>query len=216
MSLKDALSIHGPEKRTSKVPRDQSSPGKKRLFLGTFLPPVFRQSLEELHLNDARLSETWSCKLRWVAGEKLHLTWLFLGLVEDSRIPEVKSIVDEVLSDQPSLGLSYSKPALWPHRKQARHFVLIPDLVPEEIAELAGRFSNKLRSYTERPENKPYSPHITILRLDAGHGSLSVPDWLGLDQKLPMHHEIDQIDLIESHLGGSKEYQTLFTWSRQA
>ncbi len=192
--------------------RDNSSPGKKRLFLGTLLPQFHTQSLEELKLWDARLTEAWSRKLRWVAGEKLHLTWLFLGLVEEALIPEVKSITDELLLNQPLLGLSYSKPALWPHPKQARHFVLVPDSIPDEITDLAGRFSKALHSYAERPETKPYSPHITVLRIDAGHGALSVPDWLGLDQKLPMRHEIDQIDLIESHLGGTKQYQSLFSW----
>lgn len=214
MPPKAAGSIRGQEKRKNSV-KDKDAPKKRRLFVGTFLPSKDQESLAVLREFDERLSAQWGGRrLRWVRPEKMHVTWLFLGSVHEEIIPEIEEKLSAVLVEQRALELLYDKPALWPNLRQARHFVIEANMVPEEVIELHAKINKALGSYVEHPEQKRYRPHITVLRMDGGgiktHDAF--PEWFPLKERVPIKHQIQQIDLIESHLGGSKNYEAISTW----
>lgn len=193
-----------PEKKTS----------KKRLFVGTFLDAPEMEVLGELKHYDERLAVEWNAKLRWVRPEKLHLTWVFLGDVHEERIPEIEAALAQTVRDVPHLELMYAKPTFWPDRKRARTFVLTPEPAPEAVMVLGERIKKAMKPYAEKIEPK-YRPHITVLRMERHgerHGALDLPEWFPLKHKLPIVHHINRIDLIESHVGGAGDYQSIAHW----
>jgi RNA 2',3'-cyclic 3'-phosphodiesterase len=138
---------------------------KRRLFVGTFLPKSDQDSLGELQEHSEKLAAEWQRKLRWVRPEKLHLTWVFLGSVDEDYIPEIQSKLTALLAEQPPLDVVYSKPTFWPGPKHARTFVLTPDTVSDEVMNLADRIKRDMKPYAEKIEPK-YRPHITVMRFD--------------------------------------------------
>lgn len=188
-------------------------PKKRRLFVGTFLPPEHMDAIVRLSEEyDERLSAEWNMKLRWVRGDKLHLTWLFLGGVEPADIPTIESKLSNALHGQAALDLQYSKPVFWPNPRVPRMMVTIPDTVPDAVYDLRGRIKAELDQFCERPEPPKYRPHITLFRSDAKMKSprLEMPEWFDWKSTLPLHHHIDRVDLIESHLGGNKDYVSIW------
>jgi len=62
----------------------------KRLFLGTFLPDEDKLRLKEVQNANENLPERFRAKVRWVNDQKLHLTWLFLGNLEEDAIERLQ------------------------------------------------------------------------------------------------------------------------------
>lgn len=193
-----------PEKKTS----------KKRLFVGTFLGAPEMESLADLKSYDERLVSEWNAKIRWVRPEKLHLTWVFLGDVHEERIPEIENVLGQVLEDVPHMEAMYVKPTFWPDRKRARTFVVTPDPAPHAVMAVGELIKQAMKPYAEKIEPK-YRPHITLFRLErqgVARDPLDVPHWFPLHQKTPIEHHINRIDLIESHLGGTRDYESIAHW----
>lgn len=175
------------------------SPIKRRLFVGTFLRPDQQQKLGQLKEYDAQLSKLWERKVRLVNGKKLHLTWLFLGSVEETLVDEIGEKLAAIAREVQPLSITYGGTEFWPSAKSARLLVLIPHMVAPEIYTLANRIKSALRQYEYREEKRIYKPHITLARLEPGkHKSLDMPDWFPLAEQLPVPHLLDRIELIES------------------
>lgn len=187
------------------------APKKKRLFVGTFLGDESRERLAELHENKSDLERGFGKKLRWTSPEKLHLTWLFLGYVEPPAIPEIQRTLSEIASRHAKLTLRFDQAEFWPSRRRARFFVLTPSVVPAAMANVADDTKSSLLKFVQNPEDRKYSPHLTIIRFDAASGKpLEVPESF---QKLllsPIELVVGQIDLIESRMAsGSNTYHSL-------
>jgi 2'-5' RNA ligase len=186
-----------------------SEAAKRRLFVGTFLSPADQARIAELHTYGDRLSEHWHRRVRWVQQQKLHLTWLFLGHVEDRHTEEIKEKLQEVARRHAALRLVYTDAVFWPNAKAARMMVLVPNAVTEEVYALASDVKKSVGQFQQRPEARKYRPHITLLRLD-DRARLSMPEWFDVSSCMPIEHDIQQIDLIQSHLGKKQEgYESL-------
>jgi 2'-5' RNA ligase len=184
---------------------------RRRLFIGTFLPEKDRAALLVDAESAEKLSALWGRKIRWVRPEKLHLTWVFLGGVEEERIPEIEARVSAVLHGFGPMDIAYAKPTLWPHARNARTFVLQPERAPEDVVRLGETIKRELKEYAEKLDIK-YRPHITLARMDSTKQRIEVPDWFAPLKHLPLVHHIDRVDIIESHLGGNKDYESLVGW----
>ena len=194
--------------------RDDDTAKKRRLFIGTFLPVADQQRIGALQRFNDQLASEWNYRLRWVRPDKLHLTWLFLGLVDSNLVDEVASKLGAILADQPTLELTYTQPVIWPTPKHPRHFVLGTASVPEDVRSLNSRIAAELKQYVHphAEEHGTYKPHITLFRLDQGNGPINIPSWFPLGTTLPLKQRIDQIDIIESHLSGAKNYEALHSF----
>jgi 2'-5' RNA ligase len=159
----------------------------KRLFLGTFLPDEDKLRLKEVRDANENLAESFfRSKVRWVNDQKLHLTWLFLGDLEDEVIDKLQSKLVLVLKDYQSnkkellKELLYDHLEIWFARGLPRHLVLAPSFVPpntlnliEQIRAHCAEFVHE--TYQAQAVGK-YRPHITLLRFEkAGTREASLP-----------------------------------------
>lgn len=99
---------------------------------------------------------------KWVVPEQLHLTLSFLGEQEDATtnrlITELKSIRAS------SFDLSFGQTGSFPNQRHPR--VLWVGIRPEPLLNsLAEKIMLSLTFCGIPPEDRPYSPHITLARI---------------------------------------------------
>jgi 2'-5' RNA ligase len=186
---------------------------KIRLFVGTFLPPEDQQRIAKWSELDTRLGEFWHRKIRWSKPEKLHMTWAFLGLHEPAIVDEVNTVLDERLQGQSSVSITYEKPTFWSSPVDANLMVLTPNTVSNDFTALAEKVRKSMMPFMEKQEHK-FRPHLTVMRFSSTRRDkmrFTIPDWFDLSGVLPLTHKLEEISLIQSHMGQDR-YEALRTW----
>lgn len=208
-----------------------------RLFIGTFISRTEQQKLSVLPRQNEHLETFWRRKPRWVKPEKLHLTWLFLGDVDENLVGKVGSTLHKVLyergvtqddTEKKDLLIEFTKPEVWPSSRKPRMIVLTNQAKAPDLHALARTIRTGLIPFyteeTEQEHNQEFRPHITILRLD--RRVENPPEKIAFQQKvdprvepsainslaevLPVRLRVTEVCLIESHLGGH-DYKVLET-----
>lgn len=194
-----------------------------RLFVGTFLSEEGSDRLTKLSRDNSHLAETWRAKIRWTHRNKLHITWVFLGDVNEHAIPHVisglKDAIDSISLEKKPLALSYDRIEVWPNERKARLAVLTPHSTPDDVFKLddaiKGAVAKFISPEQQQHEFKTFRPHITMLRFPDGQRSFNVQlsDFRLGDSILPIPHEINEVHLIQSTFGGNMhEYTRLATF----
>jgi 2'-5' RNA ligase len=138
-----------------------------RLFVGIALPPVVSDALERIRQQfEPRSGPSGSDPaLRWSAPESWHVTLQFLGAVADDRAACVCEQLKTVRAAPASVrieGLGFFERAgvFWPG------VVLTPELLAlQQLVTAAMRHCGFI------PEDRAYSPHITLARAKGRGGA---------------------------------------------
>ncbi len=171
---------------------------KQRLFIGTFISHSDQQKLASLNNHKNQLEDFWQVKVKMVKPKKLHLTWLFLGEIEDELVPEIVNKLKNIVNQNKICQFTYSNIEFWPNNTNARHLVL----TPSDISTSALNIREAIES--EFKENQKFHPHITILRIpEKAKMPLTLPSFFPLETFLPISHTIDNICLIKSNASES-------------
>lgn len=197
-----------------------------RLFVGTLLPHEEQLHLSGLKKANEDIEEKWQCRVRWVAPSKMHLTWLFIGHVEDEAVAEIKSTLSITVADwmkrstNAAIELTYNKIEAWASEKRPRVMVATPEDVPETVYSLSDAIKDALlplcpSDNVDRHESK-FKPHITVARfqpVSKRHkhrvGSISLAQLKIADHIFPVEHGINAVTLFESLPDRNKDYQSL-------
>ncbi len=148
-----------------------------KLFIGTFLSQSDQKTLAALPGSNAHLDSLWARKLRWVRPVNLHITWLYLGAVEQSLVSKVNSTLhkiiyerNKIVEDRAPIQVDFSKPAVWPDSRKARVLVVESHPVSAQVEQLARSIRTGLIPFysevTEKEHNQEFRPHVTLMRLD--------------------------------------------------
>ncbi len=125
-----------------------------RLFVAIDLPEEIKASLSQL-----------SCAVpgaRWVSPSEIHLTLRFIGDVEPQTVAKIKKALSGIQFT--SFPLRVAGVGHFPPRGLPR--VLWLGLEPRpELMELQQRIESALQQAGVPPEERPFSPHITLARL---------------------------------------------------
>ncbi|ACH37138.1 2',5' RNA ligase [Citrifermentans bemidjiense Bem] len=125
-----------------------------RLFVAIDLPEEIKASLSQL-----------SCAVtgaRWVAPSEIHLTLRFIGDVDPQTVSKIEKALSAV--QFPSFPLRVAGVGHFPARGYPR--VLWVGLEPHpELIALQQRIESALQPAGVSPEDRPFSPHITLARL---------------------------------------------------
>jgi len=99
---------------------------------------------------------------RPVGAEQIHLTMRFIGEVDGGMARDIKDALSEIQT--PPFSLAIRGVGHFPPRRAPR--VLWAGLVPsEELLLLRNRIERRLVACGLEPEQRKFSPHITIARL---------------------------------------------------
>lgn len=102
--------------------------------------------------------------VNWVAEQNLHLTLLFLGDVDSSKIEELRQILQEVTDRTKALSLSLKGLELFP-AKLPRLIWSSLDNADQSIYTLHKDLLSMVRQAGFEPDVKPLKLHITLGRL---------------------------------------------------
>jgi 2'-5' RNA ligase len=134
-----------------------------RCFVALPVPIHISQALSDLQ---RRLrSELDSRALRWVNPEQIHLTMLFLGEVQHSRVDEMRSALKKACRDLEPIELEAHEIGCFPNARKPK--VLWTGLHGDvqALQALQSRIARELQPFVERPDTKSFHPHLTLARV---------------------------------------------------
>jgi len=100
---------------------------------------------------------------RWVRSEGLHITLKFLGNVQDEKRGAIESALSTIT--HPGCKLSLEKTGVFPTLKHPRVLWIGIDSGPE-LANLAAQADRVLSPLGFEREQRAYTPHVTLARMD--------------------------------------------------
>lgn len=134
-----------------------------RLFVGAFPPESVQREIESGALKwQAQLSVRAA---KWVAREQLHATLCFLGNVSTRAVPELATQLRSHVEFQRPMSIEVQGVGCFPNTRRPR--VIWAGLKGEvgELIKLQAAVSRACANITKKPEDKPFSPHITLMRV---------------------------------------------------
>ena len=113
-------------------------------------------------IDDLRKAEA---DVKWVARENMHLTLQFLGQVPADTINDVCHAVTEAVAGAEPLELEIRGLGAFPNARRPRTIWLGVAAGREELAAVQKRAQKALKKLGFKPEDRAFSPHLTIGRV---------------------------------------------------
>jgi len=99
------------------------------------------------------------CGGRAMRGETLHVTLVFIGEVEQSRLKALQLAAQEICGTR--FELCFNEARYWAHN----HIVYAePAAVPQQLEQLVGALQQGLALHHFKFEKSVYKPHVTLIR----------------------------------------------------
>jgi RNA 2',3'-cyclic 3'-phosphodiesterase len=138
--------------------------------------------LDALRTLQSELART-GADVRWVRPANMHVTLKFLGAVEPARLERVHAALRDAVSDQAVLRLRAHGLGAFPSLRRPR--VVWAGLVGDNLAALAGRVDVALEPLGFAAEQRAFTPHVTLGRVNGMRG------WARLEEMLKAHIDDD-------------------------
>ncbi|UJA20131.1 RNA 2',3'-cyclic phosphodiesterase [Thermoleophilia bacterium SCSIO 60948] len=169
---------------------------RERLFFALDLPQPLRAALHDV----AERAAATDSGLRAVAGARLHVTVLFLGEVSRGLVPGLGAVLMELVPRRVELsvsgfaGLPRGRPRLFAAELAAPGAAVLR-------AELVARLEDAGLPYGDREAlERPFWPHVTVLRARGGRSPIVVPEALGAGARgIDRHHDAVRVCLYRSN-----------------
>lgn len=155
------------------------SPDKNmiRSFIAIELPDAIRTQLRQVI---ATMQAAGRLPVRWLPVENIHLTLKFLGEVEAGKLKRLADELNLLVGHQAPFSLTIGGLGAFPSARRPR-VVWVGIQAPPALAGLAQQMEQFGRKFGIEPEDRPFSPHLTIGRVQQ-HAALE--DLQTLTEKL--------------------------------
>jgi len=144
-----------------------------RLFVALEPPGPLRRQLAALCGELRRQAGRAAEKLRWVEPANMHLTLQFLGNAPEERLPAVEEAVALAASSARPLLLALRGAGAFPSPRRARVVWAGLHGEVEPLAGLVQALGARLAPLGFAPEERPFSPHLTVARSRDGAPGLA-------------------------------------------
>ncbi len=137
-----------------------------RLFIGIELPDALRSSAAAAanRVRERVERAAPSAKVRWVPPSNLHITIWFLGEVREPRVEALVASLQEPLDVRP-FTLQVGGAGAFPPSGTLRAIWLGIVAGCEGLIAIHDQLRRRLVPLGFEPENRPYSPHLTVARV---------------------------------------------------
>ena len=136
-----------------------------RAFVAIELPEQVRSVLNQLQ-NNLRRSKAASVK--WAGPEGIHLTLKFLGNVDASEMPKLKEALSGAVGGIAPFKLELSNPGAFPNIHAPRVVWVGVGGEMETLQTLHNNVERELAPLGFSPEERSFSPHLTLGRMREG------------------------------------------------
>jgi 2'-5' RNA ligase len=174
---------------------------KIRTFIAIELPQDVKATLSRLQTD---LGAGKDNSVKWVNPDSIHLTLKFLGNVNADAIPQVINAMENLAKNANPLSLRVSEVGTFPNTRSPRVVWVGLKGDTETLSGLQQHLERSLAAIGFPPENKAFSPHLTLGRVRNGirpSQRLALADRLSI-AKLKIRPEmyITSINLMKSDL----------------
>ncbi len=188
-------------------------PGTSRLFVALPVAESVRTALGDLMSTVAGGSiEVRSFgQPRWVRVDGLHVTLRFLGATPDEKLGVLGEALAAAASGVEPFSVTLSGAGSFPNPSHPRVLWIGIAQGEEPIAALVRRLDPELLPLGWPPENRPFSPHLTLARTDGVPGAAERARHLvELARDIELSWSVDRIVLYKSVIGrGPTRYEAL-------
>ncbi len=132
----------------------------KRIFIGSFITDKILKS--NYHI----IKKTFggSLKGRWAPFENLHITYKFIGNVEESQISIIKQSLTSILDKDENIHLIFKGFGVFPNIRNPRVFFLRVENPDGKLKEFNDLVQERLSLIGYEKDERPFIPHITLKR----------------------------------------------------
>lgn len=179
-----------------------------RLFVALEISPAVRENLA----NFIKQLRPLAPQPRWVRPENLHVTLKFIGEVPSEKLGAIRAALAAIRSNQ-AVTIEFRGLGFFPAEKHPRVFWAGMNASPN-LKTLASDIENATQKLGIPPEQRPFSPHLTLARFEPPR----LPEKLRAGMQENIEREFgslaaEEFNLIESKLKPSgAEYTTLETF----
>jgi 2'-5' RNA ligase len=103
-------------------------------------------------------------QFRPVAADHFHVTLKFLGDTAESQIDPISTVMKRVVESRPAFHLTLSGLGAFPNARRPS-VVWIGFEPAEPLCQIAGDLEQGLSDLGVQPEDRPFTPHLTLLRI---------------------------------------------------
>jgi 2'-5' RNA ligase len=177
-----------------------------RCFLAVPLPSPLKQSVGKM----MRGLREAGADVKWVPEQNLHITLKFLGATDEEKIEEITGALRKKISPRPAFYITIGGVGRFPGGRHPRViWVGIQEYGPLEY--IYSDIEDVMKKIGYPPEDRPFSPHLTIGRVRSGK---RLPELLiRLDEFRAASFdgfEVKGVTLMKSELKpGGAEYSSL-------
>jgi 2'-5' RNA ligase len=173
----------------------------RRLFVALEPPEPVRRRLALLAAELRRSAGRAADDVRWVEPEKIHLTLQFLGAVPEERVAAVTEAVRAAAAAARPLSLEVRGAGGFPNARRPRVVWAGLGGDVEPLAALALDLGRRLAPLGYAPEDRPFSPHLTLGRARDRRGAPGLAGALAhAAQADGAPWRASELVLVESHL----------------
>lgn len=108
--------------------------------------------------------------VKWVGGDKIHLTLKFLGNIATTQLEQVNAGVIKVLDGWQPFKLAFGGVGAFPNLRVPRVIWVGVVKGQEELIKLAKGLEEEFTQYNFSLENRSFSPHLTLGRIRSPRG----------------------------------------------
>jgi 2'-5' RNA ligase len=133
-----------------------------RCFIAIELPDGVKRGLRELQ---AQLKAGSQAPVKWVDPNNIHLTLKFLGNVAAGRIDEIGQAMTESVRGTSPFSLEVKELGVFPNSRRVQIVWVGVSGELEKLSRLQQRIESGLEKLGFAPENRRFTPHLTLARL---------------------------------------------------
>jgi len=127
----------------------------------------------EIHNHLTQLQEKLKkagADVKWVDVDKIHLTLKFLGSITSEQLEQVNTAVIKVLDNWQPFKLTFGGVGAFPNLRVPRVIWVGVVKGKEELMRLAKAIEEEMVKYNFPPEDRSFSPHLTLGRIRSPRG----------------------------------------------
>jgi 2'-5' RNA ligase len=133
-----------------------------RCFIAIGLPDQIKAGLKELQ---AQLRSGGQTSIKWVDPYSIHLTLKFLGGVDVAKIEPITAAMEEASRDIHPFSLRVEGLGAFPNLRRVQVVWVGVGGEVDRLAHLQQRIESGLAQFGFAPENRRFTPHLTLARV---------------------------------------------------
>jgi RNA 2',3'-cyclic 3'-phosphodiesterase len=139
-------------------------------------------------------------KINWVTNGQMHITLVFMGDTEEDLIPGIISAAEKISHLYPLFSITLSSLGVFKNLRDPRVIWIGCD-AGKDFQQLRADLENALTGFGYEPENRAFSPHLTLGRIRGLRDQNQLSQVIALYKDAVFQQQlIQQVVLYESRL----------------